>query len=271
MIRISSKKAMTCASACTSSSTICALSRRALIPMEMLRNSLPGLPIVASTSTRATKFSSVISRRSMSSSGTCISTSGTLRLFFLGLSFLPQPNILSPLVLLLLVDLSPFLCADAHRKSVNPVHTIVVMPMAPAPSRYKRSFRVTSDSGFLRLGGIPHSAALDSTDTCPARSPSIQRLVCCHLGSHFASRDPAKLRPRRLRTGAHTREKPGSSLEEEIQSAPGLTIPQIVVPRQTAAYTSNGVSLCAKWLLSWVLDRVSEPLGFLGTPHPLPC
>ena len=25
----------------------------------------------------------------------------------------------------------------------------------------------------------------------------------------------------------------------------------------TAAYTSNGVSLCAKWLLSWVLDRAA--------------
>ena len=66
--------------------------------------------------------------------------------------------------------------------------------------------------------------------------------------------------PRRHRTGAHAREKPGCSLEEEIQSAPGLTIPQIVVPGQTAAYTSNGVSLCAKWLLSWVLDRgCTEP------------
>src|ERR687894_3161033 len=104
----------------------------------------------------------------MSSSGTCISTSGTLRLFFLGLSLLPQPNILSPLVLLRLADLSPFLCDDAQRKSINPVNTIVVMPMALVPSRYKRSFRATSDSGFVRLGRIPDSAALDSTDTCPA-------------------------------------------------------------------------------------------------------
>src|SRR5918995_5750771 len=109
----------------------------------------------------------------MSSSGTCISTSGTLRFFFLGLSFLPQPNILSPLVLLRLPDLSPFLCDDAHRKSLNPVNTIV-MPMALVPSRYKRFFRVTSDSGFVRLGRIPDSVALDSTDTCP-RSLSIQR------------------------------------------------------------------------------------------------
>src|SRR5215207_11394627 len=128
----------------------------------------------------------------MSSSGTCISTSGTLRFFFfLGLSFLPQPNILSPLVLLRLADLSCFLCDDARRKSINPVNTIVVMPMALVPSRYKRFFRVTSDSGFVSLGDIPDSAALDSSDTCPARSLSIQRLVCCHLGSHFASRDPA--------------------------------------------------------------------------------
>src|SRR5215207_7657556 len=104
----------------------------------------------------------------MSSSGTCISTSGTLRFFFfLGLSFLPQPNILSPLVLLRLADLWPFLCDDAHRKSINPVSTIVVMPMALVPSRYKRSFRVTSDSGFVSLGRIPDSAALDSSDTCP--------------------------------------------------------------------------------------------------------
>src|SRR5688572_17999125 len=125
----------------------------------------------------------------MSSSGTCISTSGTLRFFF-GLAFLPQPNILSPLVLLRLPDLSPFLCDDAHRKSINPVPTIVVMPMALVPSRYKRFFRVTSDSGFVSLGRIPDSAALDFSDTCPARSLSIQRLVCCHLGSHFASRDP---------------------------------------------------------------------------------
>src|ERR687889_1016245 len=106
----------------------------------------------------------------MSSSGTCISTSGTLRfLFFLGLSFLPQPNILSsPVVLLLLADLSCFLCDDARRKSINPVNTIVVMPMALLPSRYKRSFRVRSDSGFVRLGRIPDSAALDSSVTCPA-------------------------------------------------------------------------------------------------------
>src|SRR5215217_2368072 len=103
----------------------------------------------------------------MSSSGTCISTSGTLRFFFLGLSFLPQPNILSPVVLLLLPELSPFLCDDAQRKSINPVNTIVVMPMALVPSRYKRSFRVTSDSGFVSLGRIPASADLDSTDTCP--------------------------------------------------------------------------------------------------------
>src|SRR5829696_6874680 len=125
----------------------------------------------------------------MSSSGTCISTSGTLRFFF-GLSFLPQPSILSPLVLLRLPDLSPFLCDDAPRKNINPVNTIE-MPMALVPSRYKRSFRVTSDSGFVRLGRIPDSAALDSSDTCPPRSLSIQQLVCCHLGSHFASRDPA--------------------------------------------------------------------------------
>src|ERR671913_159268 len=124
------------------------------------------------------------SRRSMSSSGTCISTSGTLRFFFLGSSFLPQPNIQPPVVLLRLADLWPFLCDDAHRKSINPVNTIVVMPMALLPSRYKRSFGVTSDSGFVRLGRIPDSAALDSPDTCP-RSLSIQRLVCCHLGSHF--------------------------------------------------------------------------------------
>src|SRR5688572_32149451 len=89
-----------------------------------------------------------------------------------------------------LPDLSPFLCDDAHRKSLNPVNTIV-MPMALVPSRYKRSFRVTSDSGFVSLGRIPDSADLDSSDTCPARSLSIQRLVCCHRGSHFASRDPA--------------------------------------------------------------------------------
>src|SRR5918998_3994240 len=124
----------------------------------------------------------------MSSSGTCISTSGTLRFFF-GLSFLPQPSILSsPVVLLLLGDLWPFLCDDAHRKSVNPVNTIVVMPMALVPSRYKCSFRVASDSGFVSLGRIADSAALDSSDTCPAWSLSIQRLVCCHLGCHFASR-----------------------------------------------------------------------------------
>src|SRR5215208_1068546 len=126
----------------------------------------------------------------MSSSGTCISTSGTLRSFFLGLSFFPQPNILSPLVLLRLPDLSCFLCDDARRKSINPVNTVVI-PMALVPSRYKYSFRVTSDSSFVRLGRIPDSAALDTTDTCPARSLSIQRLVCCHLGNHFASRDPA--------------------------------------------------------------------------------
>src|SRR5687767_13448085 len=108
----------------------------------------------------------------MSSSGTCISTSGTLRFFFglsfFGLSFLPQPNIFSPVVLLRLADLWPFLCDDAHRKSINPVNTIVVMPMALVPSRYKRSFRVTSDSGFVRLGRIPDSDPLDSSDTCPA-------------------------------------------------------------------------------------------------------
>src|SRR5215213_9319783 len=134
----------------------------------------------------------------MSSSGTCISTSGTLRFFFflgfffLGLSFFPQPSILSsPVVLLRLADLPPFLCDDARRKSINPVNMIVVIPIALVPSRYKRSFRVTSDSGFMSLGRIPDSAALDSTDTYPARSLSIQRLVCCHLGSHFASRDPA--------------------------------------------------------------------------------
>src|SRR5215217_1122976 len=128
----------------------------------------------------------------MSSSGTCISTSGTLRLFFLGLSFFPQPNTLSsPLVLLRLADLWPFLCDDTHRKNINPVNTIVVMPMALVASRYKRSFRVTSDSGFVSLGRIADTAALDSSDTCPARSLSIQRLVCCHLGSHFASREPA--------------------------------------------------------------------------------
>jgi hypothetical protein len=48
------------------------------------------------------------------------------------------------------------------------VNTIVVIPMALVPSRYKRSFRVTSDSGFVRLGRIPDSAALDSSDTCPS-------------------------------------------------------------------------------------------------------
>src|SRR5215213_4178362 len=105
----------------------------------------------------------------MSSSGTCISTSGTLRLFFLGLSFLPQPNILSsPVVLLLLADLWCFLCDDAPRKSINPVNAIVVMPMALVPSRYKRLFRVTSDSGFERLGRIADTAALDSSVSCPA-------------------------------------------------------------------------------------------------------
>src|SRR5215213_9186967 len=113
----------------------------------------------------------------MSSSGTCISTSGTLRFFFfLGLSFLPQPIILSsPVVLLLLADLSPFLFDDARRKSINPVNTIVVMPTALVPNRYKRSFRVTSDSGFVRLGRIPDSAALDSPDTCPpvSKHPTI--------------------------------------------------------------------------------------------------
>jgi hypothetical protein len=36
-----------------------------------------------------------------------------------------------------------------------------VMPMALVPSRYKRSFRVTSESGFVSLGGIPDSAALE--------------------------------------------------------------------------------------------------------------
>src|SRR5215203_2657710 len=102
----------------------------------------------------------------MSSSGTCISTSGTLRFFF-GLSFLPQPSILSPVVLLLLADLSCFLCDDAHRKSINPVSTIVVMPIALVPSRYKRFFRATSDSGFVRLGRIADTAALDSSDTYP--------------------------------------------------------------------------------------------------------
>src|SRR5215211_7463177 len=111
----------------------------------------------------------------MSSSGTCISTSGTLRFLF-GLSFLPQPNILSPLVLLLLADLSPFLCDDAHRKSINPVNTIVVMPMALLPSRYKRSFRGTPDSGFVRLGRVPDSVALDSTVSCPALFDRIRAL-----------------------------------------------------------------------------------------------
>jgi hypothetical protein len=43
----------------------------------------------------------------------------------------------------------------------------IEMPMALVPSRYKRSFRVTSDSGFVSLRGIPDSAALDSSDTCP--------------------------------------------------------------------------------------------------------
>jgi hypothetical protein len=42
------------------------------------------------------------------------------------------------------------------------------MPMALVPSRYKRSFRVTSDSGFVRLERIPDSAALDFSDTYPA-------------------------------------------------------------------------------------------------------
>src|ERR687896_162110 len=113
----------------------------------------------------------------MSSSGTCISTSGTLRLFFLGLSFLPQPNILSsPVVLLRLADLSPFLCDDAHRKSINPVNTIVVMPMALVPSRYKRSFRVRSDSEFVSLGRIPDSAPLHSSVSCPALFDRIRAL-----------------------------------------------------------------------------------------------
>src|SRR5215213_11768746 len=112
----------------------------------------------------------------MSSSGTCISTSGTLHfLFFLGLSLLPQPNILSPVVLLRLADLWSFLCDDARHQSINPVNTIVVMPTALVPNRYKRSFRVTSDSGFVRLGRIPDSAALDSPDTCPpvSKHPTI--------------------------------------------------------------------------------------------------
>src|SRR5215204_5965025 len=112
----------------------------------------------------------------MSSSGTCISTSGTLRFLFLGLSFLPQPNILSPVVLLLLADLSPFLCDDAPRKSINPVNTIVVMHMALLPSRYKRSFRATSDSGFVRLGRIVDSAARDSSVSCPARFDRMRAL-----------------------------------------------------------------------------------------------
>src|SRR5215212_10184711 len=112
----------------------------------------------------------------MSSSGTCISTSGTLRFLF-GLSFLPQPNILSsPVVLLLLADLWPFLCDDAQRKSINPVNTIVVMAMALVPSRYKRFFRATSDSGFVRLGRVPDSAALDSTVSCPALFDRIRAL-----------------------------------------------------------------------------------------------
>src|SRR5918994_1255510 len=104
----------------------------------------------------------------MSSSGTCISTSGTLRLFFLGLFFLPQPNLLSSPVLLPRGGV--FWCFfgdEARRKSINPVNTIVVMPIALVPSRYKRSFRVTSDIGFVSLGRIPDSAALDSSDTCP--------------------------------------------------------------------------------------------------------
>jgi hypothetical protein len=42
------------------------------------------------------------------------------------------------------------------------------MPMALVPSRYKRSFWVRSDSGFVRLERIPDSAALDFSDTCPA-------------------------------------------------------------------------------------------------------
>jgi hypothetical protein len=60
--------------------------------------------------------------------------------------------------------------------------------------------------------------------------------------------------------GAHTSEKPGCSLEGEIQKAPSLTIDQIVVLRQTGVHTPNGVSLYVGWLLSRVFgvgQRVS--------------
>jgi hypothetical protein len=50
------------------------------------------------------------------------------------------------------------------------------MPMALVPSRYKRSFRVTSDSGLERLGRIPDSAALDSSVSCPALFDRIRAL-----------------------------------------------------------------------------------------------
>ena len=46
----------------------------------------------------------------------------------------------------------------------------------------------------------------------------------------------------------HTREKPGRSLEGEIQRTPGLIIDLIVVPRRTQACRLNGLSLYARWL-----------------------
>jgi hypothetical protein len=53
--------------------------------------------------------------------------------------------------------------------------------------------------------------------------------------------------PRTVGPG-HTREKPGRSLEGEIQRTPGLIIDLIVVPRRTQACRPNGLSLYARWL-----------------------
>jgi hypothetical protein len=60
----------------------------------------------------------------------------------------------------------------------------------------------------------------------------------------------------------------------KIQRAPGLTIDQIVVPRRTRAYTPNGVSLYARWLLLRVIGvgQSEEPepptVGLVGELRP---
>jgi hypothetical protein len=65
---------------------------------------------------------------------------------------------------------------------------------------------------------------------------------------------------------AQTSEKPGAHWRGEIQRAPGLTIDQIIVRRQTGARTPNGVSLYAGWLLSRVFGAGQSAKGRSPVP-----